>query len=71
MKSLLHNKKPGLTAGFCFSLTVGLLAEEGVFLLEARDATAAVEDCALRTGPGGVGLWINIEVHRVAGFAIG
>jgi hypothetical protein len=66
------NKKPGLPAGFSFSERGKvLLLEEAEFLVEARDAAAAVDEALLAASPCGVGLWIDVEAEAVAGFAIG
>ena len=48
-----------------------LLCEEAELLLKARNAAAAINDRALTTGPCGVRLWIDVQIHGVASVAIG
>ena len=47
-----------------------LLVQKAKLLLEARNASTAINDRALATGPCRVRLWINIEVHGVASLTI-
>jgi hypothetical protein len=68
---LAQNKNPADPAGFSNSDQNRLFRKEAELLLESRNATAAINDCALSACPSWVGLWINIKVHCVASFSIG
>ena len=56
----------------CLNRTTRLFLEEAFeFLVEARQAAAAIQQLLLAAGPGRVRLRIDIEVQRIAGLAPG
>jgi hypothetical protein len=66
-----RNEKPGHEGRVSLpSLARRLLLEEAEFLIEARHAAATVHEALLATGPGRVGLRIDVKVQRVADLAL-